>query len=254
MRAIQKLKSQQGASLIFSLILFLVCAVISSVVIVAGSVASGRLSNLAENDQRYYAVTSAAKLLRDVVEQHTVEITQTTSEVITYVVKDGKVVPSSSSDAKPEGKPIIKINDVKLDSDAEDYPILVEAAQYLLEKQETKPFPVWSSDEMEMNVKADALLETLNTTVKVTLADAYGKLYVTVFNKTDTDLMNRFMMTMTFSLDHSTTTGTQMKEVESWHMVDDHYECKRKKETKNKDSFCWKMTEIRNGAQVASVA
>ena len=61
----QKMRSDRGASITFALLLFLVCAVVSSVVIVAGTAAAGRMSNLAEMDQRYYAVTSAVELLRD---------------------------------------------------------------------------------------------------------------------------------------------------------------------------------------------
>ena len=65
MQAIRnKLKTQKGASITFALLLFLVCAVISSVVIVAATTAAGRMSQLPQMDQRYYAVTSAANLLK----------------------------------------------------------------------------------------------------------------------------------------------------------------------------------------------
>ena len=60
----EKLRGDRGASITFALLLFLVCAVVSSVVIVAGTAAAGRMSDLTEMDQRYYAVTSAAELLR----------------------------------------------------------------------------------------------------------------------------------------------------------------------------------------------
>jgi len=60
-----KIKSQRGASITFALLLFLVCAVVSIVVVVAGSAAAGRMSERAETDQRYYAVTSAVELLCD---------------------------------------------------------------------------------------------------------------------------------------------------------------------------------------------
>ncbi|MBR1561236.1 MAG: hypothetical protein IJ646_13460, partial [Clostridia bacterium] len=59
-----KLGSQAGASITFALLIFLVCAVVSSVVVVAATAAAGRMSQLPEMDQRYYAVTSAAGLLR----------------------------------------------------------------------------------------------------------------------------------------------------------------------------------------------
>ena len=61
-----KVRSRRGASITYALLLFVVCAAISSVVIVAGSAAGGRVSKLRETDQRYYAVTSAAELLTKV--------------------------------------------------------------------------------------------------------------------------------------------------------------------------------------------
>ena len=69
MRTIKnKLNSQRGASLTFALLLFLVCAVVGSAVLVAGTAASGRMSRIAEMDQRYYSVNSAARLLIELME------------------------------------------------------------------------------------------------------------------------------------------------------------------------------------------
>ena len=59
-----KLKDQSGASITYALLLFLVCAVVSTVVLAAGTAASGRMSQSVESDQRYYAVTSAAEYLK----------------------------------------------------------------------------------------------------------------------------------------------------------------------------------------------
>jgi Tfp pilus assembly protein PilX len=58
-----KLRSDRGASLSFALLLFLVCTVIGSVVLAAGTASAGRMSQLGESDQRYYSVASAAQLL-----------------------------------------------------------------------------------------------------------------------------------------------------------------------------------------------
>lgn len=58
-----KLRSKRGASITFALLIFLVCAMVSSVVIVAATTAGGRLSELRQSDQRYYTVTSAAELI-----------------------------------------------------------------------------------------------------------------------------------------------------------------------------------------------
>ena len=72
----QKLKSQNGASITFALLLFLVCAVVGSVVLTAGTAAAGRMSELAKMDQRYYSVTSAAQLLRDTIDGEKVVLEQ----------------------------------------------------------------------------------------------------------------------------------------------------------------------------------
>ena len=86
MRTIKKkLNSQRGASLTFALLLFLVCAVIGSVVLVAGTAASGRLAGLADYEQRFYAVNSAAELLAEEITagKTTVTMTRTTKTPIT---------------------------------------------------------------------------------------------------------------------------------------------------------------------------
>ena len=77
-----KIKSQKGASITFALLLFLVCAVISGVVIVAATAAAGRMSQQDEMDERYYAVTAAAKRLNDIFDG--------TTETVSYDIKDGK--------------------------------------------------------------------------------------------------------------------------------------------------------------------
>ena len=59
----QKLKSKSGASLSIAMLVFLVCAVLGVVCVAAATASAGRLSKLAENDRRYYAVASAAELL-----------------------------------------------------------------------------------------------------------------------------------------------------------------------------------------------
>lgn len=77
----RKLRSQKGASITFALLLFLVCAIVSGIVIVAATAATGRMDQIAESDRRYYAVTSAAELLKDALDGKTVIVeTVETSE------------------------------------------------------------------------------------------------------------------------------------------------------------------------------
>lgn len=90
-----KIKSQRGASITFALLLFLVCSVVSIVVVIAGSAAAGRLSERAETDQRYYAVTSAVELLCDDFKGKT---------VIAEFVRENKVP-----------KPDVSVGDINVD-------------------------------------------------------------------------------------------------------------------------------------------
>ena len=66
-----KMTSQSGASITYALLLFLVCAVVSSVILAAGTAAAGRMSQSVESDQRYYAVSSAVELIKDLLDGQT---------------------------------------------------------------------------------------------------------------------------------------------------------------------------------------
>ena len=92
----RKLNSQAGASITYALLLFLVCAVLSSVIVVAATAASGRMSKIAESDQRYYAVTSAAEFLKDIIENDTNNVflvTATTTTKTERFDSDGVLIP-----------------------------------------------------------------------------------------------------------------------------------------------------------------
>ena len=73
---LNKLRSGKGASITFALLAFLVCAVISAVLLASASAAAGRVSELAEMDQRNYAVTSAAQLFCDALDGQSITIEQ----------------------------------------------------------------------------------------------------------------------------------------------------------------------------------
>lgn len=79
-----KIRSERGASITFALLLFLICAVLSAVMLVAGTTVSGRIKGLAQTDQRYYSVTSAAELFKDKLDDKAVSR-------LTYPEDDGAV-------------------------------------------------------------------------------------------------------------------------------------------------------------------
>lgn len=71
-----------------ALFLFLVCAALASVILTASTAAAGRSAGLGEADQRYYGVTSAAGLVRDIMdgsENASVQIVCTKTTTFTRV-------------------------------------------------------------------------------------------------------------------------------------------------------------------------
>ena len=121
-----KINSQRGASITFALLIFLVCAVVSSAVIVAATTAAGRLSTMEEMDERYYAVTDACEVLckhldgKTVTVQYTVNDDDTISATAdvsdNLILKDvsEKLISKTEGDILPTGftQPIkIKVDD-----------------------------------------------------------------------------------------------------------------------------------------------
>ena len=91
-----KTRTTRGASFSIALLCMLVCTVIAAIVITAGTTAAGRVSELARIDQRYYSVTSAARLVHDELDKSSVVVTQqkttTTTTVTNYTRQaDGTV-------------------------------------------------------------------------------------------------------------------------------------------------------------------
>lgn len=85
----KKLRQETGASITFALLLFLICAVVSSVVLTAATATSGRMSKTAEYDQRYYSVTSAAELMKAQLDGKTVSIVKVTESTQKTRYTDG---------------------------------------------------------------------------------------------------------------------------------------------------------------------
>ncbi len=101
-----KLTSQSGASITFALLLFLVCAVVSAIVLAAGTAASGRMSGSVKNDQRYYSVTSACEMLIglfDGAEVKTVKTQDGESTTVSQTVTKG-TTSVTSADAENKYK------------------------------------------------------------------------------------------------------------------------------------------------------
>ncbi len=117
----KKIRSQTGASLTFALLLFLVCAVVGSAVLVAGTAAAGRMSKIAEMDQRYYSVNSAARLLIELLEKDEIRVEAVESgsgEANTYYIGDNIITASTL--ALEMAKQAMELRKPAEDSDGDD--------------------------------------------------------------------------------------------------------------------------------------
>ena len=61
----RKLNSQSGASIVIALLFFLLCLTVGAVVLTAATANVGRVARIQNEQQAYFAVRSAAELLRD---------------------------------------------------------------------------------------------------------------------------------------------------------------------------------------------
>lgn len=69
-----KLRTQRGASVAVALLIFLICSVVGSIVLTAGTGAMGTLSRQPQLDRSRYSVSSAARLLQQMLGDETYTI------------------------------------------------------------------------------------------------------------------------------------------------------------------------------------
>ena len=187
MRAIrEKLRSETGASITFALLLFLVCAVVGSVVLAAGTAAAGRLSQQVESDQRYYSVSSAARLLQTEIEDLSVTKTVTT--------------PSSGV---PETK--YEINGQEVSSPTGVAALVYEAAQMNL-PDITGEGAALTSLNITAQIDTTAVASLAVTVTGKLMSD--GRLILEVSNTTAAATDDQYTQRLTFTLDQQTVNTT----------------------------------------------
>ena len=124
MRLARKIKSDKGVSILFALFAFLVCATVGSVVLAAGSSSAGRISQIADVDQRYYSAMSAAKLIRDSIDGQVIVFTRTKEEWVRTTTTpqgstsalDGEVSSSYSTEIKQGNKSVSSGSSIPVDA------------------------------------------------------------------------------------------------------------------------------------------
>lgn len=101
MKAVQrKLCDRSGATLTVALLFFIMCAAAGSVILAAATTSTGRLSQLQASDQNYYAVVSAAKLIRDEIDGQTISVGQKETKTVTTTRTEKTEKDESGADVK----------------------------------------------------------------------------------------------------------------------------------------------------------
>lgn len=99
MNAVQrKLHDRSGATLTVALLFFIMCAAAGSVMLAAATTSTGRLSQLQASDQNYYAVVSAAKLIRDEIDGQTIAVGQKETKTVTTTRTEKKETDASGAE------------------------------------------------------------------------------------------------------------------------------------------------------------
>ena len=86
----KKLRSKQGTSIFFGLLLFLIASILSTVMLSASVTAVKSVESDRKTEQSYLTCSSAAKMLRDAIENTKIEKKTTTTIVGTQTTEDVK--------------------------------------------------------------------------------------------------------------------------------------------------------------------
>ena len=220
----QKLRSRTGASITFALLLFLVCAVLCSVILAASTAAAGRMSKIAETDQRYYSVTSAAEVLTDLIDGKTVSIVEVTVTPYTttysngtqsggptpgtpvtscYIVEEQDVTDSLLTDANKIG------GSITIDSFPKDAAKSVYNGTPVANRSLTLTSAFSGAAGMEYDALSVAMRENIDTD---------GNISFTLYNKykgkdasgvKDSESGSRYTLSVSFGADKNVTSGSK---------------------------------------------
>ncbi len=247
----KKLRSQRGASITFALLLFVVCAVLCSVVLAAATSASGRMSRIAEVDQRYYAVTSAAELLIDEFQKNP------SVSVVEEIKTDFTTTYTNGTAGDPvEGEPVktiyTQIGNVKRNLDTIKS-IQEDAAKNVYNKttaeiSDRKLSLSSTGSGLSYDALAVTVLEKLEEdgSIKLTLYNTYN-------NKGNASSAGeRYTMELTFGANKSVTTSTRSVNVSTTPISATSYQVQGNTTKTTTTTLKWKLTglkTINQGAQ-----
>ena len=233
----RRLRSRRGASITFGLLLFLVCAVLCSVILTAATAASGRMSKISETDQRYYAVTSAAELLKVLVDQRSVTVVEVTetrysrtvsgptvgplvkgpSVTRTYLVPDKKGEELTASDLSADN--LLESASFVNNSLLKDAAMRCHGGTTLTDRALRLSSSFYQRAGLDYDALAVTILESL---------DAEGNLTLRLYNRYSGENTlsapgTRFTLTLRFEADPSVSQGRRSTHTSSIALDEDNY-------------------------------
>ena len=140
------LKGQSGASLPMALLLFLVCSLLASALLAAGTAAVGQHSNKAAANQRYYSVMSAAKMFSDTLDGQVVTVTVEKSYDVTTTVSFDEEGASSSDQSESNVSYSLTIDGKDFGDEATEYTLLEGTVNELVGLEYAEASALWGSD------------------------------------------------------------------------------------------------------------
>lgn len=263
-----KLCSRTGASITLALLAFLVCAVVCSVIITAATTSAGRMSGIAEADQRYYAVSSAAELLQKLIDGKTVSIVKVEKSWTATTYQNG-VITGTTSASVPDGEHasltyIVPDKNASEIGEADDFAVenLVGDSGFVCDsipKDAAKNVNTgtalpgrelmlssdfYSSAGVDYDSLAVSINEKLDTDGKITLT------LNNTYQKKDTlsSAGSRYTLILTFGADRSVSTSKRTENVSST-AVDDHtYNVETKTTETTITTLTWHLTGMKTGS------
>ena len=220
----RKIEDNTGASITFALLLFLVCSMVSIVVVVAGSAAAGRMSQRAETDQRYYAVTSAVELLCDDFKGKTVTV-EYVKEASATSVLDSAISVTGVKDA--DNIPLTVAN----------YAILEDVSKKLVSKIANGAGGSGTADNTTLTLSATGPQNSsLNCTIQV-FVKPDGRVVFEVRNTIETgETKPVYTLQVVFDANISTSSSQYMKADGSGTKME-----------KNTTTLVWSLNSIKKG-------
>ena len=219
-RIMQKLRAQTGASITFALLLFLVCSVLCSVILVAATASAGRMARIRDMDERYYAVTSAAEVLKGLLDGKTAisETVDGNTRDTTVYLKDGDPLSTQTESFQADAA-------YRLAQDPVD-----KLSKEPLELSVESNGPLDAEAEKALAVRIEESLDE-NGTITFAMKNAEGDPYI---------------LTLTFNADKQQTTSTWEEEPE------DGSEEEPTTHVKTTTTWTWHLAGITTGQAAGS--